>query len=277
MKLFGAFLTLQALATASAFTASPLKSTGKTQLFSTAGPGTTSPGYTSKTGDWNIREVGPNVKIQGQTRHTWNFGDYSREIVQVALKTEGRPMTSDIELWVGPDWTPLQISAYTENGKERPIQTLIGTRNKAANVEIRNTGASEFPLTAACSYAVPPLADARDVLAEEGEGRYVEGGAIYSQAFPSDVGQVALLLKTDGKQLNAKVELLNGPNNVKQGFEIFTNNGELNALYVVFETPGAANTVRIRNIAPLEFPCYAYFQTVAGMPETETSGSLMWN
>ena len=34
--------------------------------------------------------------------------------------------------------------------------------------------------------------------------------------------------KADGKQLNARVELLNAPNNPKQTFEVFTNNGELN-------------------------------------------------
>ena len=66
------------------------------------------------------------------------------------------------------------------------------------------------------------------------------------------------LLNTDGKQLNARVELLNAPNNPKQTFEVFTNNGELNSLCVCFNTIDPGNTVRIVNLAPVEFPCYIH-------------------
>ena len=68
------------------------------------------------------------------------------------------------------------------------------------------------------------------------------------------------MLNTDGKQLNARVELLNAPNNPKQTFEVFTNNGELNSLCVCFNTPDAGNTVRIVNLAPVEFPCYIHLK-----------------
>mmetsp|Transcript_32027 Transcript_32027/g.37342 ORF Transcript_32027/g.37342 Transcript_32027/m.37342 type:complete len:272 (+) Transcript_32027:120-935(+) len=256
MKFFlGAYLALQAMASASAFSVVPSTSgASKTQLF--AG---TSPGYTSKTSKWEMDKISPNQRIEGETRHTWNFPDISREVVQVALKTEGRPCSADVELWIGPDWTPVKINSYSEDGKERPIQTLIGTRNKSANLEIRNTGGYEFPLTAAVSYAISPLADARKTLPQEGS-RYIEGGAVYSHSFDPEVDQVQCLLKTDGRMLNAKIELLNGPNNVKQTLEVFTNNGELNSLFVVFETPGAGNTIRIRNLATLEFPCAASFK-----------------
>ena len=40
-----------------------------------------------------------------------------------------------------------------EDGKLRPIQTLVGTRNKAAMIEVRNVGEYEFPFKAASSYA----------------------------------------------------------------------------------------------------------------------------
>jgi hypothetical protein len=76
--------------------------------------------------------------------------------------------------------------------------------------------------------------------------------------FAANVQRVQVLLSTDKLMLNAKIEVLNGPNNIKQSFEIFTNNGLLNSLYVVFNLPGSGNTVRVTNIAPLEFPCKAY-------------------
>jgi hypothetical protein len=47
---------------------------------------------------------------------------------------------------------------------------------------------------------------------------------------------------------------------VKQKFEVFTNNGVLNSLYVVFETPGTGYTIRIINLAPVEFPAYAFIK-----------------
>ena len=211
---------------------------------------------------WDVASISPVQRIEGQTRRTFSFGDISRDVVQVAVKTEGRPMKADIELWIGPDWTPMTLKTYSEDGLVRPVQTLVGTRNKAANVEIRNTGPYEFPVSAACNYAKPPLSDIRNRLPEMMDARYVEGGAVYSVPFAPDVEQVQVLLNTETRQLNARVELLNGPNNPKQQFEIFTNNGVLNSLYLVINTPGSGNTVRITNIAPLEFPCKAYVAPV---------------
>jgi hypothetical protein len=52
---------------------------------------------------------------------------------------------------------------------------------------------------------------------------------------------------------------LNAPNNPKQTYEIFTNNGELNCLCVCFNIVDAGNTVRVVNLAPVEFPCYIHF------------------
>jgi len=259
---------------AGAFTfVSPSAGRPATQLYN-VNPVGNSPGYTSKTSGWDMENISPLVKIQGTTRHTWNFNDISKEILQVALSTGGRPMNTDLQLWIGPDWTPVTVKAYSEDGKVRPIQTLIGTRNKSANLEVRNTAGSEFPIDATASYATESLAEARVKLGQT-PGDYIEGKAIYTKTFGPEVGQVQVLLETDGRMLNAKVELLNGPNNVKQAFEIFTNNGKLNSLFVVFDTPGEGNVVRVTNLAPLEFPCNAY--TSASKTSSEGGGSLTWN
>jgi len=83
-------------------------------------------------------------------------------------------------------------------------------------------------------------------LPETVPGERIQGKALRS--FPLDPAseQLECVLKTSGKQLNARIELLNAPNNPKQTFEVFTNNGELNSLVVCFNVdsdPG--NTVRI--------------------------------
>jgi len=257
MKFTGILSLLSLAATGSAFTVLPGSAAPKSTQLNDLNTGR-SPGVLSKTAGWEINKVSPVVRIEGQTRHTFNFQDLSRELVQVAMTSpNGRPINSEVELWIGPDWTPVSVKCHSEDGKQFPIQSLVGTRNKSANVEIKNTGQSSYPINAACSYAIPPLSDARDAIKEE-DGIYIEGGAIKMSSIPSDVNQLQVLMTTEGKQLHGMIELLNGPNNVKASYEVFTNNGELNALFVVFDTPADGNAIRIKNLAPLEFPLKFY-------------------
>lgn len=281
---FCSLFALSALASASAFAPLPIvtsksasQSASQSQLYSsTLGPADgKSAGVTSKTSDWEISQISPNVHIQGQTRHTWNMADASKEIVQVALHSNGRPVQADLQVWIGPNWTPVTINAHSEDGSEYPIQTLIGTRNKAANLEVMNTGPYTMPIKAAVSYAIDPLASARDKLADEVEGQYMEGGSIHNLAFAPNINQLQILLKTEGKQLNARVELLNGPSNVKASLEVFTNNGALNSLFVVFDTPGAGNAIVVKNLAPLEYPCEMYAKA-SQVEAVNTDGGVSW-
>mmetsp|Transcript_2983 Transcript_2983/g.7761 ORF Transcript_2983/g.7761 Transcript_2983/m.7761 type:complete len:259 (-) Transcript_2983:89-865(-) len=258
MKISAKILALCALPATAAFTVPSKVTKPSFALHSTAEVPVPSGGAVS----WELPSISPIKRVEGESRHTFNFGDISSEVVQVAMKTSGRPMNADIEVWIGPDWTPLQLKTYCDDGLVRPMQALVGTRNKAAQVEIRNTGPYEFPLDVACSYAKAPLKDIRNAIPASNPPRYIEGGAIYSLPFDNTCEQVQVLLNTDSRQLNAVVELLNGPNNIKQQYEIFTNNGLLNSLYVVFNTPGSGNTVRVKNLAPLEFPCKAFISAV---------------
>merc|ERR1719387_2167708 len=89
-------------------------------------------------------------------------------------------------------------------------------------------------------------------------GERCQGGALRSFPLSPTTERLEVVLNTDGKQLNARIELLNAPNSPKQTFEVFTNNGELNSLCVCFNCPDAGNTVRIVNLAPVEFPCYIH-------------------
>jgi len=211
---------------------------------------------------WDIKDITPDgrlsQRVEGNTRKTWKFNDLTKDRVQVALASEGRPVNADIQLWLGPDWTPFTLKAYSEDGKSRPIQTLVGTRNKAAMIEVRNVGEYEFPFNAASNYAEGAMALVPQEIPSTTDAVRVDGGAIRSFPLEPSCEQLEVVLKTDGRQLNARIELLNAPNNPKQTFECFTNNGELNSLCVCFNCPDAGNTVRIVNLAPVEFPCYIH-------------------
>jgi hypothetical protein len=211
---------------------------------------------------WDMKEITPDGKlmqrVEGKTRKTWQFNDLSQDRVQLAVTSEGRPVDAEIQLWIGPDWTPFMMKAYSEDGKLRPIQTLVGTRNKEAMIEVRNVGSSEFPFKAAANYAKGTMATLPKEIPANTQGERVDGGALKSYPLDPSAQQLEVVLNTDGRQLNAKIEILDGPNNPKQTFEVFTNNGELNSLVVCFNTPDAGNTVRVVNLATLEFPCWVH-------------------
>jgi hypothetical protein len=267
MKIYGTFLLALGLF-------SPNDAWG----FQAAAPKMLKPSSASalQASSWDdMEKISPFIRIEGESRKTWQFGDIDREVVQVILKTEGRPVQAVTELWIGPNWTPVKLRCYSEDGLVRPIQTLLATRNRVANVELRNVGGYMMPLSGCVAYAEEPLSTVRKDVPEKSKGRYVEGGAVYTVALDATTEQVQVLLATGGKQLSARVELLTGPNNIKQYYEIFTNNGLLNSLFVVFDTPGAGSVVRVVNTNTVEFPCTAYVEPVLNLnEEAEKKGNM---
>jgi hypothetical protein len=172
--------------------------------------------------------------------------------VSVAVGSEGRPAHANIDLWIGPDYTPFKLNAYSEDGRLRPIRTLVGTRNKHVNIDITNTGPYEFPITAVADYATDELTE----VTQRPKGEMCQGSALRSYIIDPSTKELEVCLRTDGKQLKAKVELLNSPNNPKQTYEVYTSNGEVNSLCMSFNTPDTMTTLRVRNMSPVEFPCY---------------------
>lgn len=202
---------------------------------------------------WDIKAISRKFKrLEGLSRQAWSFDDMSRNRVSVAVCSEGRPAHASIDLWIGPDWSPFNLKAYSENGKLRPMQVLVGTRNQCSHIDIWNTGSGDFPITAAAAYATDEMA----AVAQRPKGEMCQGSSIRSYQLSPNAKMVEVCLRTDGKQLNAKVELLNAPNNPKQKYQVFTNDGELNSLCMCFNTPDELTTLRIQNEATMEFPLY---------------------
>jgi len=193
------------------------------------------------------------ILVQGGSLRTWSYRSPAVEQVQVVLSTEGRPLDADIELWHGPDNTPCKMRVYVENGQLRPFSAVIETPRSPNTVAIRNIGQLEFPI------AANVIADDVDMPTQEclSSSMTIQGGALRTYPFDPSVDSVQVLLKTDGRPLNARIELLQGPNNNKQVIELYTEDGRDRPFFCVLETPGSGNVVRCVNTAPVEFPMTA--------------------
>jgi hypothetical protein len=203
----------------------------------------------------NIWETAASVIVQGGSLRTWSTPTAER--LQVSMRTEGRPLNANIELWQGPDNTPQKLNIYIEDGDLRPLNAVIETPRGPNSVAIYNTGQLEFPFEACVEADMPDAVGLALSALEPGSLRTVQGGALKSYPFAPPVESVQVILRTDGRPLNARIELLQGPNNQKQVMDVYTEDGMERPFFAVVETPGTGNVVRILNTAPMEYPMMA--------------------
>merc|ERR1712232_1389808 len=112
-------------------------------------------------GRGSLQSTIPEVTVQGGSLKTWAFSSPAVERVQVVLKTEGRPLDADVELWAGPDNTPHKMRVYVEDGATRPFSAVLETPRGPNTIAIRNIGQLEFPMGAQIEAvsAAGPLGD----------------------------------------------------------------------------------------------------------------------
>jgi hypothetical protein len=305
MKFSTTVLALAALYSADAFTVQapktvlqPLQSTpngdvgfGMATSFNAPGPpvGAYSPtkapvpfapqtDNSKKTSQEAFDDITP-VTVQGGSLRTCSF-DEGVGRVTVLLKTSGRPLNANVELWQGPDNAPQKMSVYLEDGSLRPFRATVESPGSSNAIAIRNTGQMEFPLTAGLACDMSTDLGPSAMLLETSESRIVQGGAVYTTPFPPAVQSVQIALKSDGRPLNARVELLQGPNNNKQVMEIYTEDGKERPFFVIVDTPGSGNVVRIVNTATVEFPLNAAVEPYLvddSFTQESSGGGMTWS
>merc|ERR1711965_676961 len=86
----------------------------------------------------------------------------------------------------------------------------------------------------------------------------VQGGSLRTWSYRSPlVEQVQVVLSTEGRPLDADIELWHGPDNTPCKMRVYVENGQLRPFSAVIETPRGPNTGSIRNIGQIEFPIAA--------------------
>jgi hypothetical protein len=214
------------------------------------------------------------LTIQGGSLKTWSFLHPSVERVVAVLNTDGRPLSADLALWQGPDNTPQRVRIYSENGSLHPFTALIDTPRCPNTIAIRNTGLMEFPLSAhVAAESTSSVITSFSMLASaSNEARKtIQGGAVHIFHFDLSIESVIVRLTSDGRPLNARIELLQGPTSIKQVVEVYTEDGANRTFLMLLQTPGSGNVVSVVNTGTLEFPLTA---CVAAYSFGETSVSM---
>jgi hypothetical protein len=174
--------------------------------------------------------------------------------------TEGRPLEADVDLWQGPDNVPQRMRVYVEDGSMRPFNIVVETPRSPNTIAVRNTAQLEFPMAAYVAAADSGTPGPSDFTTSKEFPTTIQGGALRTFAFEPFVESVQILLKTDGRPLNARIELLQGPNNNKQVIDLYSEDGYTRPFFAVIDTPGNGNVVRVVNTATIEFPLTAWVE-----------------
>jgi hypothetical protein len=212
---------------------------------------------------WESSQI---TTLQGGTLRTWSFTNPAVKRVHVLLRTDGRPLNADLELWQGPNNTPYTIKVFVQDGgDDRTFSTFIDTPFQPNTICIRNTGPTECPIHGCVGYEHNDDSTTGSVSNECYEvidrtiGETIQGGALRTYAFEPIVDSVVVQIKTYGLPLNTRIEVIQGSNNIKQVLTVYTEDGMIRPFVAIIQTPGTrtGSVIRVVNTASLEYPIHA--------------------
>jgi hypothetical protein len=180
---------------------------------------------------------------------------------QYVLKTEGRPLKAVVELWLGPLRRTHIMDVSVEDGAKTPFRATLKFKPGGPQV-LRVRSSDGFHLPLASGVYVPDKARRKELGVNTEslfdrvpkvriQGNNVGGGGSAVRLFPIDnyVEAVQVMfwsVNTGKKSLKAKIEVLQGPNNVKQVYDLHCGGGS-QPYHAVIETPGDGTVLRIIN------------------------------
>lgn len=199
------------------------------------------------------------LHIQGGALKTCRMHE-SVDRLTLSLSTNGNQLNSDIYLWDGPNECPQKISVYLENGKLHPFYATIENTDTASVVAVRNTGQITFPLIADhlfqandSSSTNTTLNNPAYALSSMHKNSFVQHGGTFTAKLTDFDEWVEVAILNDGRPINARVELMNGPYDVREIIEVTVQDGRKYPFYTVMQIHGDCS-LRIMNTASADFP-----------------------
>ena len=210
----------------------------------------------------------PMQRVQGgNTVRTYQIPGWA-DRVQMEIRTNGRPLRCTAQLWLGPIRNVHTMEINNQDGQLSPYRA--GLKFKADGqgrvLKISTSESLEMPVDVAVT--VPSVERSAEIntafetIWQNSDKIKVQGAVVGSgesgsvRTFPvdSDVDAVQFLCwsrDTGKKSLKAKLEVLQGPNNRRQVYDLQCG-GSTQPFHAVFETPGAGWVVRIVNKKNIE-------------------------
>lgn len=199
------------------------------------------------------------LHIQGGALKTCRMHE-SVDRLSLSLTTNGNQLNSDIYLWDGPNECPQKISVYLENGQMHPFYATIENSDKASVIAVRNTGQITFPLIADHLFKSndsestnATLNNPAYALSSTHKNSFVQHGGTFTAKLTDFDEWVEVAILNDGRPMNARVELMNGPYDVREIIEVTCQDGKKYPFYTVLQIHGDC-TLRIMNTASADFP-----------------------
>ena len=185
------------------------------------------------------------------------------ERVQYRLTSNGRPVKGEVTLWLGPERKTHTLTFDNESGTEFPIQVLLKFKKGPPVLRMSTAENANFPLNVAVYVPTPERAKELEKntekvwnAASEDQKQLIQGsnvdgklGMRVNWVIPANVDSIQLLgwsRDTGKKSFRVQIELIQGPNNVKQKYTLQCGGGS-QPFHAVFQTPGPGWTVRIQN------------------------------
>lgn len=186
--------------------------------------------------------------------------------VQYKIESFGRPVKGQVNLWLGPGRSTHTLKFDTESGVEFPIESVLKFKNGHDGAPVMKVSTTDdycFPMKFSAHVPSPERAEELNANTEKQfysatrdekmviQGSQTDGkqGAWRYWNIPQEVESIQLLgwsVDTGKKSFKVQIELLQGPNNLKQSLFLQCGGGS-QPYHTVIQTPGSGWTVRIQN------------------------------
>lgn len=213
----------------------------------------------------------------GGTVRTWDI-PAEAERLSYYIRTNGRPLKAQVELWVGPVRKIHSVQIENEDGAQTPYRAMLKFKKGAKTLKLSTTGTHEFPLEFGAEVPNPhrmketfaateKVFDSCPKTVVQGGSTEGGGGSVRYFNIPDDVEttQMVLWSRDLGKRtVKCKIEVLQGPNSIRQLYDLHCG-GSTQPYHAIIPTPGKGWTIRVIAVNYMEFP----FEAVVTPYETE--------